>query len=139
MPNDLNEQYRNLRFITETTGTIHEAQMDLLKTWPQLLPHVKSSEALVNTKDRLVTFWLKGGGPKHYATLFNKNRRQYDQHSQVLCKSVQFLLGSSWKVVVFDNGVREYVEEPTTPAISKEELIVPFRKKKKFKIKPGAK
>lgn len=50
------DQLLQLKAMTVRTGAIHEAQALQLRTWPLLIPGVKSCETVVDVESQLVTF-----------------------------------------------------------------------------------
>lgn len=86
------EQLLVLRGLTETTGALHEAQVFNLKMWGRLAaPHAKSVELAIEMDEKIVEFRLIEAkkAPKNLKDLLGG-----------LDRSVKFLLGDKWKVVV---------------------------------------
>lgn len=60
MQAEIMEQFRILKGLTVRFGCLHEAQVQQLKVYPQLISGIKNSTAHVNSENRIVQFRCTG-------------------------------------------------------------------------------
>jgi hypothetical protein len=98
------EQLVSLRLLTQSTGMIHQAQVDQLEAWPRVVfPAVAKGDDQVTIDEaaHMVTVTLKAPGPLARNLM------------EVLGKNVRWLLGDDWGFRVVVNG-RQRIKWPAT-------------------------
>jgi hypothetical protein len=95
-----------LRRVTELTGEVHDLQIFQLKMWPLVAaPNATGHTARLDIPNKTLSYLWEMG----------KRKRTKDWKKRVggLVSSSQSLFGSSWTVIVIENGV-EIANEPGT-------------------------
>lgn len=109
--NELSIQLAQLRSFTSVYGALHEAQVLQLKLWPRVaIPNSKSSEAHVNCETSFVKIIAKTVG---------KSDKKQPERTEALARSIQWMLGDQWYVMIFDGPKKLYDLKPKVASTAK--------------------
>jgi len=93
---DVREQLQLLKAMTVRTGSIHEAQVLQLKSWPMLIQNVTKAKAKVDVKTKLVVFDCESTGTR--ATKLQKKL------FESICEWTRSILWNETTVRIIING-----------------------------------
>jgi|SRR5579859_2221727 len=124
-------QLVTLRSVTDTTGVIHEAQLQQLRFWGGIAFHGQKWRADIDVEGRKVTY-----------TLDKKTKdRNLPNVVAALDRSVHWLFGETWQLVVVEAGstiyagqfmtMQEYTQEARKYRKQREERAAKNKKNRK--------
>lgn len=100
---DSNELFLQLRAFSAQFQCLHELQEKHIKQWPYAVdPNLDKSTAQVDFDNKQVTYLWSFKGDE-------KLPKDYQHRLSELCKGVQFLLGSQWRVKIQKMNTNEVI------------------------------